>query len=84
MCNFTLVLQQQVLVQLVESPQLLEVVVVLQMLVQQQQVQEVEQQEQIRQQIPDPDLGPVHHHCPLLALHRPLQSRDQQSASEQF
>ena len=44
MCNFTLVLQQRVLVQLVESPQLLEVVVVLQMLVQQQQVQEVEQQ----------------------------------------
>ena len=81
MCNFTLVLQQQVLVQLVESPQLLEVVVVLQMLVQQQQV---EQQEQIRQQIPDPDLGPVHHHCPLLALHRPLQSKDQQSASVQF
>ena len=83
-CIFTLVLQQQVLVQLVENPQPPEVAVVLQVLEQQQQVREVAPQEQIHQKILDLGLGPVHHHQPLLALHHPLRSRDRQLASEQF
>ena len=79
----TLVLQlQQVLGRQVENLQPPEVVVLLQ--IQEQQLEaEVELQEQILQQILDLGFDPLHHHHLLLALRHPLQSRDQQLASEQ-
>ena len=82
--QITLVLQlRQVLALLVENLQPLEVVVLLQMQGQQLGA-EVELQEQILRQILDPDFGPLHHQHSVLALHHPLQSRDQQLASKQY
>ena len=77
--QITLVLRQQVLGQQVENLQPPEVVVLMQAL-EQQLGEEVELLEQILQQI----LDPLHHQHSVLALHRPLQSRDQQLASKQY
>ena len=81
--QITLVLRQQVLGQQVENLQPPEVVVLMQAL-EQQLGEEVELLEQILQQILDPDFDPLHHQHSVLALHRPLQSRDQQLASKQY